>query len=64
VIIQGRPHGARHAVERHGVALLYHKCVCVSLYTMSTQKEAVRQQVRLLQAHAAEEVEANQAGMI
>jgi len=31
---------------------------------MSTQKEAVRQQVRLLQAHATEEVEANQAGMI
>ena len=27
------------------------------------QKEAVRQQVRLLQAQAAEEVQANQAGM-
>ena len=31
---------------------------------MSSQKEAVGQQVRLLQAQAAEEVEANQAGMI
>jgi len=31
---------------------------------MSAQKEAVRQQVRLLQAQAHEEEEANQAGMI
>jgi len=30
---------------------------------MSTQKEAVRQQVRLLKSQAKEEVEANQAGM-
>jgi len=31
---------------------------------MSAQKEAVRQQVRLLKAQSEEEVEANQAGMI
>ena len=35
-------------------------CIC---RTMSAQKEAVRQQVRLLKAQAQEEADANEAGM-